>query len=251
MTAIRQLVTDAFRESGLIETGGVPDGDEFEEGLRKLQSMYSGLFGNELGDPLTTLNFGKNGLSNSYATALDYSPEIAGTYVPPNVRLIFNVIGPQTIYLHPSPRDGMRLSVIDNAGNLATNNVIINGNGRQIEGANSVTLNTNSIARDWFYREDLGAWTRVTDLAAEDESPLPLEFDDMLSTLLALRLNPRYGAQMDQSTIEILERGRRIFRARYKQISEQSSEDALIRLPSNPYWYSDVDPHSSFDRGRP
>lgn len=235
MTTIRQLITDGFRESGLIETGGVPDADEFEEGLRKLQSMYSSLFGNELGDPLSSLNYGANGMNNSYAIASDYTAEIDSAYVPTNYRLICNLATPATIYLDPEPRDGARLAIIDNSGNFATNPLTINANGRKIEGATSVALNTNALTRDWFYRADLGQWNRVTDLVAEDQSPLPIEFDDMLSTLLAMRLNPRYGATLDQSTVEVLERGRRTFRARYKQISEQSCEDGIVRLPSNPY----------------
>jgi hypothetical protein len=254
MTTVRQLVTDGFREAGIVEVGGEPDGPEFEEGLRKLQSMYSSLFGNELGDPLVTINYGTQGLTNSYATELDTSSGIAGAYVPVNCRLVFNIGSPQVLFLDPNPRDGARLAIFDNGGNFATNNVVINGNGRSVENSNGLlTLNTNGLNREWFYRADLGSWVRVTDLVADDESPFPVEFDDMMSIMLATRINPRYGAQMDPETVDILSRSRKNFRARYKQIKEESSEFALLRLPSNPYYYSSwtVNSTNAFNRGRP
>jgi hypothetical protein len=250
MTTIRQLVTDGFRESGLIEVGGIPDADEFEEGLRKLNTVFKSLFGNELGDPLVPVNYGLNGLTNSYAKSLDSSSVVNASFIPVNVRLILNIDTPVTLYLHPNPQDGARLGLIDNIGNFATENVTLNGNGRTIENTGSVVLSTDSVNREWFYRADLANWVRVIDLVAEDDSPLPVEFDDFLTTLLAFRLNPRYGAVTNTDTIEVTKRIKKFFSARYRQTSEQSSEYALIRLPSNRYWQ--IMPSSlAFDRGRP
>lgn len=253
ISLISDIITDAFREAGLIETGGVPEAAESEEALRKLQSLFSSLFGNELGDPLITINYGANNLTNYYAVAQDVSSSIAGAYVPVNHRLVLNISSPQVLFLDPNPRDGARFAVFDNGNNVATNNVYLNGNGRNVEGSNGLlTLNTNGINREWFYREDLGSWVRVTDLSSSDESPLPNEFDDLLSISLAARLNPRYGAQMDPETVDYLSRMRRTFRARYKQITPVGAELGLIKLPSNPYWMSwSSDPTNDFNRGLP
>lgn len=236
MSTIRKIITKAFREAGIIQVGTDPDAPEFEEALDELQGLYSSLFGNELGDQLTTVDYGALGFGNSFAIDADQETYINGIYVPENIRLILNVSSTDTVFLYPNPMDGARFAAIDNAGNLSTFPFTVNANGRRIDGSQSVTLSTNSSVNEWFYRADLGQWTKITDLAADDESPLPREFDKVLQTGLAVILNPRYGAQLDQQTVDIVHRMTRIFRARYRQISEQHAEDALIRLPSNKFW---------------
>lgn len=232
MTTIRQLITDSFRESGILAVGVVPDAEEHEEGLRQIRRLFRSLFGNELGVPLTSVNFGNNGLVNSYAVAEDESPSLSSVYVPANIRLICNAEADETLYLLPNPQDGARLAVIDNAQNFASNSITLNGNGRRIESATSVVLNTNGLNREWFYRADLGEWVRITDLEADDASPLPEEFDDLLTTLLAFRLNPRYGAETGPNLEMVKNSMKSKFRARYKQTVEMHLDDALIFLPS-------------------
>lgn len=233
MTTIRQIITDTFREAGILATGEEPDADQLDEALRRLNTLYKSLFGAELGEPLLPVNYGTQGLTNSFALDEDQASEINSTYVPSNSRLIFNIGSAVTLYLPPKPMDGARFGVIDNSGNLATYNVTVDANGRKIESASTLTLNTNSLNREWFYRADLAEWKRVADLLVGDESPLPAEFDDFLVTLLAFRLNPRYGAETDQNMIEILKRMRRLFRARYRQVTEMPSEAALYRLTTH------------------
>lgn len=251
MTTLRTLITDALRESGIIDVGEDPDADVQAEALRRLQVFIRSLIGQELGDSLMTLSYGTTGLSNTYATTLDYSDVIDASYVPLNSRLVFNNGAAKTLYLHPQPQDGSRLAVIDNRGNLGTYNVVLNGNGRLIEDASSVTLSTNSLKREWFYRADQGSWKRVTDLTVDDENPFPVEFDDLLILSLAIRLNPRYGAETKEETVEALRRARRQFRARYRQDIEMRPEDALIRLTSG-YLYDgfDLDANHRFNNGR-
>lgn len=237
MTTIRTIIGDSLREAGIIEVGDEPEAPIFEEALRRINTLYKSLFGNELGDPYTTYNYGTSGLTNVFAQFEDQSSNIDSTYVPQNTRLVLNNDSAVTLYLAPNPRDGARLAIIDNAGNLATYNVTLSGNGRLIESTASVVLSTNSLKREWFYRADLGSWTRVSDLLADDESPLPGEFDDFLVTLMALRLNPRHGATTSDEMIEVLKRIRTIFRARYRQVTEEDSELGLQRMPSNRrYW---------------
>lgn len=251
MTTIRQIITDSLREGGILGLGETPSSDSLDEGLRRLQSMYSSLFGNELGEPLVDVNYGQAGLTNSFAKEEDDSSNIDSLYIPDNARLIFNLNSAERLYLNPSPRDGQRFGIVDNGGNLSTHNVTIDGNGRQIEAADSVTLVTDGLVSEWFYRADLGSWVKVIDLDVDNQSPLPTEFDDLLITLLAFRLNPRYGATTDGSMIETMKRIRRIFRARYRQVSEQLSEIGMYRLPSTRLYWQTGNNMNTFNRGRP
>lgn len=252
MTSIRQLIIDSLREAGILEAGEAPEVNEFEEALRVLERMFKSLFGNELGEPLKTINYGLNGITNAYGIVTDMSSVITSTYVPGNLRIVFNASSANTIFLSPKPQDGARFAVIDNKGNFSTAPLTINANGRQIEGSTSLVLNTNSINREWFYRDDLASWVKVIDLDPADPSPLPDEFDDLLITLLAFRLNPRYGATTSSEMGDVMKRARRVFRARYKQQSEQSSELALLRLSSyNGVWfYTGLNSTDEFNRGR-
>lgn len=238
MSTNRAIVHKGFREAGIIAVGELADAAEFEEGLDLLQGIYSSFFGTELGEPLASVNYGIEGLVNPYAIDEDISLYVKSAFLFVNKRYILNLEASQTLYLDPNPTDGARLGLIDNAGNLSTNNLILDGNGRQIEGNASITLATDSLNREWFYRADQGDWVRVIDIVADDQSPLPREFDDLLTTALALRLNPRYGAETSQEVQGVLTRMKRIFRARYKQVTEQFSELGMTRLPNSKFKYS-------------
>jgi len=230
MTTLRDITQRAFRESGIVGVGTMPDGDIFTEAFAHLETIIRSLFGNELGEQLTTYDLGLSGVQNS--SSFLETDATSSVYIPDNARLIFNSDTPVSLYLNPTPRDGARMAIIDNIGNFSSNNVTIYGNGRRIEGSSSLVLNTDSLSREWFYRDDTGDWTRITDLIADDDSPLPSEFDDLLITLLAFRINPRYGAETSQNTTEVLKRMRAQLRTRYRQESEQSSELALLLIPS-------------------
>lgn len=212
---IRKIITRAFRESGVVPVGGDVEAEEFEEGLETLNSMIGSLFGNQLGEPLR-----------------DYYPANISTNeeFPVNYRVVLNTSSPASIKLAAYPMPGARLAIIDNTRNLATYPLTINANGRKIEGVSSLVLSTNSQSTQWFYRDDLAAWVKITDLTANGESPFPPEFDDFLVTLLAYRLNPRFGAQTSDSSIEVLKRLQSQFKARYSQVLEQRSELALLQL---------------------
>jgi len=237
MGTINQIVTDAYREAGIIGIEEVLDADKLTEGLRRLNVLFKGLFAAELGEPLTSVNYGSLNLNNTYAQDQDASSEIDSAYVPSNTRLLLNLSAPATVYLNPNPRDGARFGVVDAAGNLASFNLTVHGNGRKIESATSVALNTNSLTGTWFYRADTGNWVKTTDFVNGDSSPLPDEFDDLLVMYLAIRINPRHGATSSEEMVEALRRLRKIFKARYAQSSEQDSEIGLHRLPSTKrYW---------------
>jgi hypothetical protein len=248
MTTIRQIVIDAYREAGITPVGETPDADEFDEGLRRLQSIIKSLYGNELGDPLQSYNYGTTGVIHNYGSGSDVSSEVDSLYIPQNTRLVFNVSVSKTIYLNPNPQAGARFGIIDNAQSFAANPITLNGNGRRVDGALTEVLNTNGLASDWFYRDDTGSWTKVTDLTASDDHPFPEEFDDFLTTKLALRINPRMGAQTPAEMVEVLKEGARKFRARYHQIVQPDAEYGLVLLPSN--YYARSFAFTNFNKGR-
>lgn len=236
MTTIRQIIIDAYRESGLVQVGTTPEADEFDEGLRKIQTMISALFGQELGEPLTTYSYGTTSGANSYATIKDAHTYLTNKYIPMNSRLIVTSSSPDTVYFPPVPRDGARIAVLDLEGNFATNNFTINGNGRKVEGANILTLDTDSASKEWFYRDDLGSWVLISDLTANSESPFPKEFDDFLTTMLAIRMNPRYQVQAAPETVQAYRKGRTQFISRYSQHRQAPAEVALLSRSNLGYW---------------
>lgn len=245
MATLTDIVTAGFREAGIIPVGESPDSAEATEGLAKLTTLISNLIGWELGEHLTDINYGTNGLSSNRQEGEDATSFINDSYIPMNTRLIINTNVAKTLYLPPNPKDGARIGIFDASANLATYNITLNGNSRKIESSNSITLSTNSLVREWFYRADLGNWTRIASLVGSDSSPFPTEYDDMLAIMLAYRLNPRYGAETSGETQTTLMNLKKKFKTQYKQTREVGIEDALLRL--GPKWYkSSV---STFNRG--
>lgn len=223
MTLVSAIIQQGFRDANLIPIGSSPTTNESDEALKRLQVIISSTLGNEAGEILQPFQVGTNGVNASWIV-----PSVP-TWLPINVRLVCNLSSAQTLYLNPQPQDGSRIGVIDTSGNFATNNLILNANGRLIESAASVTLSANSLAREWFYRADLGNWARVTDLATSDEMPFPQEFDDLFIVSLAMRLNPRNAQQTSQESVNMMDRSRAQFRARYSQTIPTAADIGVLR----------------------
>lgn len=258
MTTVTQLITDAYRQGNLIAQGASPTTAEAAEGLRYLNRLVKSVFGHEVGEPLTAFPIGRENISRP-SDYPGYETTPGGDwFIPKNSRLVFNLAESVTLYLHPAPNDGSRFAVTDPSNNLATFPVLISGNGQTIEDAETLTLNTNGLDREWFYRADLANWVRTSPLEADDTFPFPEEFDDFFVTMLAIRLNPSYGVALDPQSQMVLSRAAKQIKARYAQSITVGSELALIRLsrmaPDRDQW-RDVngwyDPNAMFDRGYP
>lgn len=207
MTTAGEIITAAYREGNLLGINATPTTAQQTEGLKRLNVLLAGVFGNEVGVQLVDLTVG-----GTYSQA-----EAASQFIPENVRLVMTLSGATTYQLHPNPHDGQRVAISDVGGNLSTYNVTLSGNGRTIEDAASVTLSTDGLNREWFYRADLGNWVRSAELTADDTFPFPLEFDDYFIILLALRLNPRYGQEIQQGSASWLENMANRLEARYRR----------------------------------
>lgn len=248
MTTARDIITDALREGGILALGETPGADSSSEGLKRLNVLIRSLIGFEVGENLSPMGFGTNGISTPEGLASDQSSRILSSYLPSNTVLYVNQTSANTINLDPNPQDGARFSVIDSSGNFATNPLTIDANGRNIEGAATVTLNTNGTTSEWFYRADTGNWGKVSDLTENDVIPFPAEFEDLLTTSLAFRLNPRYGKESPGEMVASMTRAKSMFKARYSQNTEAYSELGLLKLNSNRLWDLTT---IAFNRGRP
>jgi hypothetical protein len=207
MTLVSSIITDAYRETNLVSMTGGPSAAHTTEALSRLNSIIVSTMGFEAGDDLQDLNYGG-----------DYDQSsVINEWVPDNLRLILNLTAATTLQLDPMPYEGQRLAIVDAGSNLNTYNLILDGNGRTIEGAASVTLSTDDTVRQWMYRGDTGNWVPIETLASGDDMPFPEEFDDFFITMLAMRLNPRYGQQLAQESIERLKSTRGRIRARYRR----------------------------------
>ena len=210
MTLVSSILLDAYRESNLIaESATALSTNKQTESLRRLNSLISSIMEWEAGESLRQWPVGTTG----YIDPPEEIQRDIWKYPPINSRLVLNHSQAETIYLPEKPSDGARISVQDIGSQLATYNVVLNGNGRLIEAARTLTLSTDDLNRTWLYRADLGDWRRVSTLLVSDEMPFPTEFDDMFIVLLAIRLNPRYGRKLDPQTTLVLDRSRRMFSA--------------------------------------
>lgn len=215
MTLVSSIIADAFREANITALGVTPSANQATEALRLLNQLFSTIYGNEAGERLQDWPLGNFGRE-------DPQPELEiSEYerIRPtiNQRLIAVNEKPETVYLSPYPQDGSRMGIADPLSRLATVPITLDANGRTIEGAATLLLNTNGTYAEWFYRADLGNWVRLVGVAETDIMPFPAEFDIFFTILLAMRINPRYGREMDGQSLAVFNRERRKFVSRYLQ----------------------------------
>lgn len=231
MTTVSDIITDAYRQSNLLAIGVSPTAAQQAEGLRYLNRIVKSVFGNEVGDPLTSLPLGRQNI-NRPSNYPAYGDQPSGDwFVPKNTRLILNLDNPVAVYLPPNPDDGCRFAVNDTTGNLSTTPLTVHGNGRKFEGLDQVDLTEDGMNREWFFREDLGNWVRCSPVVIGGDHPFPEEFDDFFITMLAIRVNPAYGVALDGQSQMALQRARTQMRARYKQHVPTRLPYALTQLP--------------------
>lgn len=230
--AISDLATEAFREPNIIAKGATPTSTELAEAVTLMNRFVQSLEGGALGEPMTPMALGLTNVQTPDLIPVR-GEDFAGYAIPKNTRLQCNLSAATTVYLDPTPRDGDRFAIVDVAGNFATRNLTVHGNGRQISGATSVTLSTASLVREWFYRDDLGKWVVLTDLVAADTSPFHDQFDDMLIIGTAMRLCPRYGKSLAPESVDRYNQTLAKFKRKYSSSTTVLTDPALARLPSN------------------
>lgn len=257
-TPVTSIITSALRETNLIPLGVTPTQAQQDEAFGLLSTIVAGVLGNEVGENMVPMPLG-NGEYVSPSGYPWWNNELPGNiFVPTNTRIMCTLTGNGTVNLHPRPHDGARMGVVDVANNFAEFPLTINGNGRSIEGASSMTYNTSGLIREWLYRADLGNWVTVIPLVETGNMPFPPEFDDFFIIMLAMRLNPRYGQVIHPASGEILKEAERKLMARYKQSDQQQpAEDGLLYLTNYYRFYGRFanrqygDPADYFNSGFP
>lgn len=256
-TLVTDIIKSALRETNLIPLGVTPTSDQQTEAFALLQSIVTSVLGNEMGENLNPFPMGTLDI-NSPAGYPWWSNQLPGNlFVQTNLRLMCNLTGDGFVNLHPIPHDGARMGLVDVAGNFATNEMTLFGNGRLIEGETEMTYNTNGETREWMYRGDLGNWVVVQPIALNGVMPWGPEFDDFFIIMLAERLNPRYGQIMHPASVERFKQVKTQFTARYSQSTTQvGSEDALLYTTNYYRFYGSNrppygDPNTTFLSGFP
>jgi hypothetical protein len=225
VTLISSLITDAYREGNILPLRKVPDANQVAEALRLYNQNLLSIYGGDAGENLVDWPLGNFGIDDPtyvfpYTSDMVARPKI-------NHRLIATNTAAITVYLTPYPQDGARMGIADPFGRLAAFPVTLDANGRTIEGAATKVLNANGTFQEWFYRADKGDWVKLTSLLSTDDNPFPADFDIFFYIGLALRLNPRYGREMDPQTAAIFKTERRQFVARYLQSAPLEINDSL------------------------
>lgn len=225
MTLISSLIKDAFRESNVIPLRKDPTADMVTEALRLYNQNILSIYGSDAGETLADWTLGAYGVDQPGIT----DPRTPYMIQRPSInrRLIATATAALTVYLTPWPQDGSRMGIIDPFGRLAAFPVTLDANGRTIQGNPTLLLNTNGQAQEWFYRADKGDWVKLTSLLSTDENPFPEEFDIFFYIGLALRLNPRYGREMDPQTATVFKQQRNQFMARYLQSQPLEIDDSI------------------------
>lgn len=257
-TPVSVIVGDAFRQSNLLAIGVSPTALEQDEALRYLNRIVASVFGNEAGDPYTSFPVGRNHINRPSGYPWWNDVPDNNWFVPKDTRIMLNLDNSVNLYLHPDPNNGTRFAINDASKNTSQFPVTIHGNGRLIDGNFTYTVSEDGFEGEWFYREDLSSWVKCGPLTLADNLPFPKEFDDFFITMLAMRLNPSYGRELDGQSNAVLIRSRNQLRARYTQNIPARSELGLIRpakvaadrdLWGNSYWL--YNPNSMFNKGWP
>lgn len=217
MTLVSDLITYAYREVNIIAIGKTPSVEQVSEGQRFFNELMKFLVGGVAGEYFEDWMLGTYGRDPDSFPETCYYPEEVIARPPINARLIATQETAKTIWLPLKPSDGSRMAISDPHSRLAAFPITLNANGRVIEGADTLLLDTDGLDAAWFYRADLTDWVRVTNLALTDDAPFPEDFDAMLYIMLAMRLVPPSGRKFNEMSVAVLTEQRRQFLARYAQ----------------------------------
>jgi hypothetical protein len=238
-SAVSTIITRAYRVSNIIPRVASTDTNQDNEALDILNPLILSVVGYEAGRELADLNIG-----GEWDQA-----NICSQWIPENVRLILNLSAAESLDLHPQPYNGQRLAVADAGNNLATYNLTLDGNGRTIEGAATLTLSTGGMARQWLYDAASANWVKITALTTADSMPFPQDFDRYFVNMLAMELNPSYGQSLSPESTAAMRRAESILKARYRRPRDAQELPTLGLLGQRNGGFDQST--ASFSAGRP
>lgn len=201
MATAAEIVVQAYREGNLISLNTPLTPEQAAEGLLLLNNYMSSLLGFELGEfstdwPVPPAETSPVAARFPLFPLSEKLPNDVWPYPPQNVRIILSLTADTTIYMPSRPNDGARFLFINIAG-AGAETLTVDGNGRLVKGA-ATLVETPTVLnqQQLLYRADLGDWVSVTTLAADDASPLPLVYDDLLAIGTFVRLASRLGRSL-------------------------------------------------------
>lgn len=215
MTSVSDIIFSAYRDANGVSIHATLSAAEQLQGLQRLRSIIASVYGNEAGENLKDWPLGNYGRASPDYPIDENADWLRRPWI--NTRMIATAQEARTVYLPGLPQDGARIALIDPYARLAAYPVTIDGNGRTIEGAASLVVNTNSFNGVWFFRADMGDWVRITGIEDSSEMPFPEEFDDYFIIALAMRLNPTFGRSLDPQSATRFKQQMNQLQARYVQ----------------------------------
>lgn len=234
------IITRCYREGNLIPIGKTPTPAEVTETLGVYQSFVASLFGNDAGQLLTPWEI-PPAPTSAQPSRFPLYPERDGfsdfnqpevwRNPPPNVRMITNVAIGGSVYFPPTPVDGARMALVNVGADFVTNPLVLDGNGRLIEGAATLTISAVLAGPiEWFYRDDLANWVRMSPLLIGSDSPFPSKFDDFLIASMSIRRGPAYNKEPGGATVATAKHGLKLFKTTYLQSAPGATMDGAWRM---------------------
>ena len=236
MTLNSEIIQDAFRETNMVGMGNVATTEEQTEALALLQRLVNTVMASVVGvkyrpwfvpTPFHTAPKRRQYPANSAHFEETSNFDIA--YPPINSRVVLRNTQAQTIYMPAEPIDGATMSFVD-VGFGA--DVTIDGNGmffgtegRDTTDVFATRTEGRGPTRQYLFREDTASWNLLSDLTLTGEMPFPELFDEYWITVLAIRLQPRFGAKNLEVTLGRAKDMTLLLRGWYRPVMEALSAD--------------------------
>lgn len=225
MATAQETIITALQALRVLGAGQQPDTAKNQYALRQLNSYIRQLAG--FSSSLAIVN-----------KRLDSAFELRAGY--PAVRL--QCVAGRSVTLPKGDGaavpDGMRVEVVDVAGNAATSTITIYRNGWKINGsAADYTITTNGGSASLMFRADLGDWKLVANLALADALPFSDDFDEAIALNLARRLT-LYGQSLSRDDEQRADMGAKRIRARYAKPPAAMFDSAASSIGGESYGVS-------------
>ena len=237
---VNDIITRCYREGNLIPIGKTPTPAEVQETLGVYRAFVSSLFGNDIGQLLAPWEVPPDPTSTNPSRFPLYpqqpnqdNQQQVWRNPPPNVRLIANAGIGDPVYFPPTPPNGSRMAFVNVGLDLTQFPLTLDGNGRLIEGQQSVTITAaDTLPILWFYRDDLANWVKVTELELTSESPLPAQFDDFQIASMSIRRSPAYNKDPGAATVATAQHGLRLLKTTYLSTNPGATFPGAWRMNS-------------------
>lgn len=251
MTAVSTIIQRAYREPNLIPIGTQPSIPQQTEALAVLNSGIVSLLGTVFGEQLGIWQVPRIQRVGETAANPPLLPgsarpavQLDNNYPGKNVRLVWNG-SEKTVYFPENPPDGARMALVKASGargGTTPGALTLDGNGRTIGGADTLTLQAVPSELQWFYRADKADWQILNvPLVLTDQMPFPPEFDDFFITGLTMRLSSSYGKTIQATTTATNSRVQSAMRIRYWQPTDEGSgAEELVNAYESYYTGNDL-----------